>query len=317
MIVYIRITNDCNLHCSHCFNKNKNTKINYEQLKTFLKEINTTYSNNYFILHGGEPMLLDINLISKIMSDFPDNNWQISTNLCYKLTQDKINIFKRSKKITTSFDIGIRFKNIKNLILWYKNVKKISSIDEINLKLNICLSKSIIKHNPLDILKFLDKLHINSVDFFQIIQTSEMNSAMIPNNHVIDQWMCDLYKANKKFPKIQCSNINQVKNKILQKNAQYFCSNCCKSTITINPDGTIINCPGDNYFDTIGTIYDPINMIINNIDKKIKIKEKCFFCDHYKECQGWCRNITWNDYTCAFPERLFKEIKKDYVSTFI
>lgn len=315
MNIFIRVTNKCNLHCKHCFNNEDNTNCNFVDIKNFLEKINKENKDNLFIIHGGEPMLSSIDDIGNLISSFNKNKWQISTNICYKITQDIINIFEKVSYIRISFDVGIRFRNIKNILLWYKNIKFLSKNFNKKIYLNICLSKQLIKHTPEQILHMINKLNINNVQFFQIVKTNK-NESIIPTNKETDLWLCKLYDCIKYFPKINCENFCYIKNKILNKPDSYYCLNCCHNSLTINTNGTIINCPGNN--DIIGTIKDDPKIIINKIKNiKYKAPNKCLTCRHYNKCKGWCRNLQYDKTSCPYPINLSNKIEKDYDFTFI
>ena len=82
-------------------------------------------------LHGGEPMLYDIDKINSLLDRFPENvKTSITTNLVYILTKEKIALFKRMLPyddvpfIMTSWDAGIRFVG-KQENVWKKNILKL------------------------------------------------------------------------------------------------------------------------------------------------------------------------------------------------
>ena len=122
MYVYIRLTESCNLTCNHCFNNIRtNRVIDFIKLRDILKKLDN--KNNTFIIHGGEPLLVNTRDIINLVKDFPNNRWQITTNLVYDLTEDILELFKLVDEIRISFDIKIRFGNFKNLSKWIKNIK--------------------------------------------------------------------------------------------------------------------------------------------------------------------------------------------------
>lgn len=318
MNICIRVTEKCNLNCDHCFYKQKNSKdkcdLNYKDICLFLNKINSKEKNNKFFIHGGEPMLSDLKILKEMISMFPNNEWQISTNLCYKLTREKIEVFEKAKNIIISFDVGIRFKNIKNLLLWYKNIKILSKNNNIKIGLNICFSKQLLKHDPIQILFFLDKLNINFIQFWQIIPINNTHESknIIANNSQVDEWLYNFFLKIQKFKNIKCSNISAVEEGIFNIFNSYYCKNCCNNSLTVNTDGTIINCSSDSINNIIGTIYDDAEYIIENIkNKKYHINKKCLYCKYYDQCGGWCRNIPW-DNNCPYPIKLSEGIKNVY-----
>lgn len=313
MNIYIKPAELCNLRCLHCYNAkeiiNKKT-LDLNQVRSFLSKIEDNL-NNYYIIHGGEPLLLHIDYLKELRDIKPNSKWRITTNLTLDLDKDKIDFLNSLDEIRTSFDIKIRFNNIKNLLTWKKNLNK---LDRSKVSLIICLTPYILKHNPEDILKLLNQLKINKVYFERICITG---AAIYNQNCVcaytdIDNWLCNLYHVYKnKYKHLQIMEFYNIEAGINQDLNNYRGSCCCKKAITINSDGTIGECPNNANYDIIGTIYNEPEEAFNKKCMGCKINPKCLSCDYFKYCRGGCEQQLWQDNICPYPKKLFNLIRND------
>lgn len=317
MNIYIKVTESCNLQCKHCYNPYLNCEIDYDSVKFFLSKINNIVKHNYFILHGGEPLMANQDKIIDLINSFPNNKWRISTNLCYEMTSKRLQILSKMSEIRVSFDVGIRFNNIKNLLQWKKNVTYLSKKLKYPLFFNICLTKQLLQHKPLHILKMLDsfKVKIFSLERITLSGNAINNKDIIPTYEEIDNWLCELYKDLKYFPDIKCLSIESIKMGIYHHFEHCYGKQCCCQTLTINSNGTIGNCPNDARINIIGNLNDDPNFILMKIwNKKHIIKQKCLKCDHYDKCRGWCEQMDWQGDICPYPFKLSELIKNEYSS---
>lgn len=142
MEILIKTTNACNLSCTHCLDAaNKNGKaISYpfELLETWLPK----HANVAFF--GGEPLLGDLDAMYQLTKKRQDCFWRITTNLVKPLTVLDIAVLRQMDIITTSFDIGVRFGSIKQLLTWMRNVKRIHKYTAATRRLNICMTKELL-----------------------------------------------------------------------------------------------------------------------------------------------------------------------------
>ena len=131
LIIYLKLTNRCQLRCQHCYNavSKFNDDLSVNTLKQAVSFINNkTLTNNVtLILHGGEPLYDGIQK-SQFVIDNVDKkvNLYITTNLMYNIDEKTLNFFKQFKLISTSWDYKIRFRTKQQLKLWENNVRKLT-----------------------------------------------------------------------------------------------------------------------------------------------------------------------------------------------
>jgi len=299
MYVYIRLTEKCNLNCEHCFNNIRTNKIiDFDKLKVVLTNLNKRFNNNIFIIHGGEPLLVNTKDIIKLINDFPNNKWQITTNLIYDLTDDMISLFKLINILRISFDIKIRFNNFRNLHTWVKNIKILKQ-NNIDINLNLCLTKYLINHSISSFINFINRLDTKTyrLEILRYHGNVNCKSQFVINNNQIDDWIFDLYKYDKTDNR--CINIQEIKHCINSKNSFY--KTCCNNTLTINSDLSIGNCPA--YTSNNSKLL--LDEILHN---HRKIRNECLICDYYQYCRGWCNKMNWTNNICPFPKKLANEI---------
>ena len=311
MNIYIKTTEQCNLHCLHCYTPAVNKQIDFDRLDYFLSTINTN-ENDFFILHGGEPLMGDIKKTISLVKKYNNVNWRITTNLTCELTEEKIDLLKRMKQVRTSFDIKIRFKNIKNLLRWIRNIKKLSSMN-IDLWLNICLSDYVLQKDPIKICDLCKKLKIKTLSFERITRSGRGEFAnFIPSYSKIDDWLCSFFYEYKNYMQyFRCAEFDNIVAGIVQNNKVYRGAECCKNTITINADGTIGECPDSANNKILGTYNNDIYSILNK-KESCKIKNTCLACNLFTLCHGSCKAY-WGLNECPYPKKLSKVIKNEYI----
>lgn len=314
MNVYIKVTERCNLCCEHCYNPPKAQEISYPKVKSFLTLLKNTIRPSFFILHGGEPLMGDLKQIQDLINSFPEESWRISTNLCYELTPERLEILKCMKQIRISFDIGIRFHTIKNLLIWYRNVKTIKQMYPDTLFLNVCLTKDLLRHNPVQLLHIMHKLKISQLGLERITLKGNAikHQTMIPYYQEVDIWLCKLYHALEQYPEIKCMDIDGIKLGILKEFQHCYGKECCCQTMTINADGSIGNCPNDAREYMIGSLDSDVKDILAAIwTKKHPVKNQCLMCSYWEQCRGFCNQMDWQGKECPYPKLLAKEIYKN------
>lgn len=318
MNIYIKTTEQCNLRCLHCYNPYIAQEIDYNALTEFLTKVQNTQSNNYFILHGGEPMMATPERILDLVQEFSSALWRISTNLCYPLTDIRLEILRRMEEIRISFDVKIRFGSIKNLLLWKRNVQYLSKTIHTPLFLNVCLTNDLLKHKPKHLLKMMHHLGITRLALERITLKgrAQDHKNIVPSYQEVDLWLCDLYHALKDFPDIQCLDIDTIRSSIAGIFGSSYGPQCCCKAITINADGTIGNCPNDAHENIIGNLLcEPNDIFAKICCQKHITKKQCLICDEFKYCHGYCPQMEWQGNICPYPKLLLKEILKDEYSS--
>ena len=313
MNVYIKVTETCNLACDHCYNPYLAKEVDYSSVQSFLQRLQDILPTNYFILHGGEPMLASMQNILFLIQKFPKAIWRISTNLCYPLTQERILVLDKMQEIRVSFDVKIRYKTIRNLLLWKRNIITLSKRNA-PLFLNICLTKYLLKHHPRQLLKMMRRFNIKQFSLERITQKGNALAHMdiIPSYIDVNRWLCLLYTELKQYPEIQCIDIESIRSSIANDRHSCYGKECCCQALTINADGTIGNCPNNARENIIGNTESDVKDILKAIvSKKHMPRRACLTCEYYKYCRGFCEQMEWQDTICPYPKQLTDIILRD------
>lgn len=313
MIVYIKTTERCNFYCMHCYNPFVKQDLDFEQTKDFLKQIIAIDTSPIFVLHGGEPLVGNTSEILKLIHTFPDAYWRISTNLGYELTEERKQILLCMNEVRVSFDVGIRFQTLQNLLRWINNMKWLTN--KRTIFCNICLSKNLLRHEPIKLLKMLDRFNIKDYAFERItlVGNAKLHQEIIPSYKDIDVWLCKIYELEKtNSVSCRCKDILNIKLGMQGHHEQCYGKQCCMNTMTINADGTIGNCPNDARENPVAKIEDGAKEAIKKIHQKKHIpKQICFLCKYFFCCRGGCEQLEWQGDICPYPKQLAEIVWRD------
>ena len=109
----IVVTENCNLGCSYCYMKNRNTILSRETFMDFYRSLpsDNTYQIDFF---GGEPLLNwdMVEFITETISDDPRFLPSTMPSNGLLLTQDKVNYIKRNNIIYSWSCDGLWEENI-------------------------------------------------------------------------------------------------------------------------------------------------------------------------------------------------------------
>lgn len=327
MIFNINMTERCNLNCTHCFALKRNLDMSDEitdlTLNYLANVINTHINEDHSVIFlGGEIGLLNPNIIISFMEKLNELikvkvNYEISTNLVYKITSEHLSLFKKFKEITVSYDPNIRFKTQQQKKLWKENVKLLKK-EGVLINCVISVTKDIVKIDPKIFFENMLTLNCNSYDLMTIAPSVSNNNTwniVKAINRDEDEWLYGVYLLYKLY---QSSNSDFIIyffkgiEDLIIKGEEYedFCRNCQTSRLTFGPDGLISQCP----FTQSKPFYDlKTNTYINNnyqywIDKEKKINEKCNTCNLFEYCKGDCCLHLWDETGCACPKKIFNYI---------
>ena len=309
MEILIKTTNACNLHCKHCLdikNKNNNNLLySYKILKDWLPK------NSNVSFFGGEPLLGDIKEMYSLTKKRKDCHWRITSNLIKNFSELDIKLLKNMNIITTSFDLKIRFENIKNLLLWIKNIKFLKQNTNAILRLNICLTNEILNKKNIEkkILKLISYLKFDEIFFIKVTNNNEGSKKYQPNIKKQEEFMDKFYTISKDKI-INCCAENIFYTQYENKNSEF--PSCSISTLTIHPSGNITTCPQlsekENYF---------ANIKINSFEKSIKKRKLCtahplcYSCEYFNICEKSCWKEDWSN-GCPYYKEFANKIRKDF-----
>lgn len=317
LTVYVKTTETCNLNCEHCFTSGINgKKIYFNPVKT-AKWVNQLEADSVWCeFHGGEPMLAPVSSLRKFV-ELTDCMYGITTNLVYKLTDEKLQFFDDvlDKTIGTSWDPTIRFANEKQRTLWENNVKLLVS-KGYWIKCFVSLSMDVVNSNPKDIIDYLAGLGIQEVDFERITMDGNAKGKMWPSNKQLDDWFMRYH---------QVCDRDQIRHTIMENiyvkyeknfpSAGTWCRDCEQKLFTINADGSIAGCPNTAPEDAYGHIDQTASEVISCggrcdvIVKELNRNPLCFTCPVFDVCGSDCHQLEWEGDVCPSPKSLMMHLK--------
>ena len=328
-VIYLKTTESCNLSCKHCFTEGNIPKRYYwntEAIINWIDRLLCFCPNDYihFELHGGEPMLAPMSSLQSVYSHIRGkNNNKLSigmtSNLVYKLNQEKIDFITSLDGFGTSWDPDIRFSNDNQLRLWIDNVKYLNT--KRFMTLFISVSKGLITFDTDELLLFIKDLGFQRVHFERITSdgNAKKNLDLFPNNQEIDQWYLRLHDSVERLQARQWYYITSLED-VYSKFEKFqfcngtFCRDCQEKLFTINANGTIAGCPNSAPTEHYGHISQSIESLLQSskrIDSIIKEKERnplCYTCPVFKYCGSDCHKLSWDGDICPAPKSLMYKL---------
>lgn len=281
----IQISDSCNLHCKHCCMKNAITnknEVNFENIKNYLREQPFVKEVH---LAGGEPLLNNSLDIINLINEFPDIHWKMTSNLCFPLTKERIEVIKKVYSIQTSFDVNIRFGNIKNLLMWYRNCKYILKNIRKDLEVFTIITKYLIKKDPFKLMNF----YVSKMGFKGYKYVILMNAGSYNDNKDIGVTKEEYVEFMNRVLDTKDVVHNNTIILLLEKNMTncFFGSECQPLDIY-----------GREQFCGIKEKSNGCN----------RVAEECLTCKYYSNCGGRCVLVP-----CMYDDNLYKRIKNESI----
>lgn len=329
--VYVKTTETCNLNCFHCFTSGINgAKIYFDPVATakWVNQLNDGTNQCHFEYHGGEPMLAKTEDLFKFYFDVFDTwgdraSFGITTNLTYKLTEDKIDFLDHVMshgRIGTSWDPTIRFGNEKQRKLWEDNVKLLAS-KGFTLKVFVSVSKDVCEMSPRDIADYMIGLGIKEISWERITGNGNAlihGDKLYPTNTQLQDFFMRIHRENydlrEEFDDAFMETVyNKFEKGLLHQGT--FCRDCEQKLFTINADGTIAGCPNSAPTDHYGHISQSVTEVINSNGRQATIADelfnrdpRCYKCPVFAYCHSDCHQLEWQDNVCPAPKLLMMEL---------
>lgn len=340
LMVYLKTTDTCQLHCDHCFTNGKNGKkgwFNVPKVINFFERLHAyhpQYDSGNISFHGGEPMLAPTEMMFEVWNGvkdlWPNIFWSVQTNLTFPLTDSKMDVLETicEKSWGTSWDKGIRWPDINKELLWEHNVKRcIEAGHEITVM--VCLTDNVLDMEPIDIINKMAALGIQHVNFERLTPNGNAvsNENLFGGNKKLDKWLYKMWQQSvehKTYEYIDNMFFDSILTSLVYKtHAGCRCRECEQKILTLNADGTIGGCPNSAVENTFGTIYDDVEELMNsegrmcNIQSEVVRHPVCYGCEVYDICNGDCHQLAWEGPVCAAPKTLMTELKRqDDVNTY-
>ena len=322
--VYVKTTETCNLDCSHCFTSgSKGAKIYFDPVKTanWLNQLDR--HSIFYEFHGGEPMLASVARMMKFveLTDGPNVEYGTTTNLVYKLTDEKLKFFDEvlGKRIGTSWDPNIRFTNEKQKQLWEDNVRLLIARGY-TIKVFVSLSKAVINMNPGEICDYMEDLGIQEIDFERITMDGNAKGKMWPSNIELDNWFVRYHDAIKSRDGIHHVIMENIYAKFEGNDPSRgtWCRDCEQKLLTINANGSIAGCPNTAPRNAYGHIDTPAAEVMKStgrcdvIMKELNRNPACYECPVFDVCGSDCHQLEWEGDICPSPKTLMMQLKNEY-----
>lgn len=275
-ILYLRVTENCNLSCPFCFVKKNTSVIDIDKC---IETIDTIKPNR-IIFHGGEPLLYP-KLIRELIDTFPNIKHSITTNLATNLSDQSIDVLHRCD-VSTSYSID-RFSDINEFNKFLANVNTVGGLGR-QLTVLVTLSDRQINQPAEQLCQLLNTLPATYISFERLYFTEQ---------HTVD-YLDDFYHRTDLYLS-QCfryirPQANTVRLKFIDSiklNKPVFPTACSDNVRTLTTDGTLFSCPSIQ-------------------DRQIgKRRRQCISCNLYKYCQGDCQAFRA---TCCFPKQTFRAV---------
>ena len=276
-VLYLKITNRCNMNCPFCYEKKGNDIISMEKIE----EIYNKFFPDKIILHGGEPLLY-VDKCLEIINKFPNSNYAITSNLTIPLN-DKIWKVLDICELSTSYSID-RFSNNNSFEQFLKNVKEISKKKKINLL--VTLTRDQLKQDPNELYKVLKNIPCDKITLERLYEEEYDKNLAIQTDEYLKK-LVDIIPENQNV-------ILQNIYKSINTHAPLFANNCKDNVITINADNSIQICP---------------NCSNDKITKKRN--KECLECDLFEYCRRDCLSYRNG---CMFPKETFKYVQNKEVN---
>lgn len=333
ILIYLKTTETCNLNCKHCFTNGTNgAKIYWDHLKVanWLHRLENEYPIKHVHLefHGGEPFLADVSTMQHLYDNckdlWPSMSWGITTNLVFKLDQEKLDFIQGplNNRIATSWDPDIRFANPKQYDLWRKNVQILHDLG-VEVKLFISVTKGTIAMEPIDLLEWVRDLGVKELSLERLTGNGNalLHPEIFPTNEEQDKWFLKMHHQSKEAGAREWFENGFLETVYAKFETGFtrggtFCRDCEEKLFTINADGTVSGCPNSAPEHQFGTIDQELSALLmsekrlENIACERNMDPRCYECPVFHRCGGDCHQLEWQGAVCGAPKSLMLELER-------
>ncbi len=319
----INLTRFCHMNCRHCYIQ-KEVRQNKEYMKTNDLDILLNNISEYIFKHryilkkvnvrvtGGEILTIPFEILEyiinklydfKLNEDFKHIYFDIkaTTSLLKELTEEHIQLFKKTRAVFTSLDLDVKRFNTNGFNLFEKNIKLLQN-EGIDIIPNITVGKNIL--NKIDeLIEILIRNNIKDVHLSYFVPHNEATLVLLPKFIETSNFMINFHKKIlEKNLDILVSPIDPMKMRI--KNNTFNDSFICEknNSFNINTDGSVYLCAAEgglkdekNKNNVINIFKDKLtdtdNIVFYKKDKIDAIKPlyNCLKCEYINNCLSACR----------------------------
>ena len=320
----VKLTNDCNLNCPYCYHFKHNGDKRELHMKmdtieqTIRQLINHNKHNAHFIWHGGEPMLLGLDVFRQIVQlqkkyCKPDMNISNAIQTNGTLLTDEWIIFF----VENDFHVGISVDGYKELHMKSRAVhesafnlilEKIKKLNQAAARFGVLtvIGKNTLGHAD-ELLQFFIESGINDIGF---LPSTVVNDGEIDHNCTLTaeeygQFLIDFFDVwvNSGKTGMSIREFDEYfRSKLKVRHRLCINSNECDRYYTVTPDGKIYLCDcfpleAESY---VGSIFDPVDAVLSNNATIDSFREHfksppsaCKACSFKKICNGGCKYYRW------------------------
>lgn len=317
-VLYLILTNNCNLRCSYCFlennancpsiRNNMSENIAICALKKYEIHLkNHNISEGTLLLYGGEP-LLNRKILKVIVEFCNKSKIKFNINLITNgtlLSDELIQYLKiNNVKISISIDGP---KEVTNKNRKYRNsqigvyddvIKTINKLQKnrVDFGLSLVITDYFLEHQN-EILEWILKNHRGPI-FYNLFHFDKYNSGMLDFSHRSANFIIDSYNFFSNNDNIYDTRIQRQINSYV--NNDFVFSDCAAiglKQLTVLPDGNICVCHGDssNKEKYIGNVFNLDFDKLIDVDQFEFWKNKstlyninCLNCEALFICGGGC-----------------------------
>ncbi|MBT4838149.1 MAG: radical SAM protein [Methylococcales bacterium] len=343
-LVYVRLTEACNLHCEHCFIPATPKQMSINDFKKIPQIVQSFASPNDNVLlqwHGGEPTIFGIkrliDAIETIQSSNVPIHWKhgIQTNLI-NYNADWGDLFSTyfNRQIGVSWDPDIRFLNSKKSdVVAYENKfqHNLKSLIADGVEPTLVMTGTRVffekfKH-PFKLFEWLVDHDIKLAHIERLTKTGHaINNwhKLGVDNAEYSRYMSRLYRGYIQWNQNNTDNqvslspfdglqrsVSVLKNGI-HKQAGYGCwsGGCDNRFHTIDATGYQLGCTALTSNDDSSAPW----VQLNYNELRVQRKAPCQHCEFQKICSTGCFATSYEDASgeCSGAKNLFKTIEQNY-----
>lgn len=341
IVLYIKPTDRCNIRCLHCFipdsRKGQIAVLQLDHIKTIASKLSAIEAPEIRVVwHGGEPTLAGIDFFrgskEALETSFNGKNARLSHSLqsnIIGLDESWVPLIHDmfSGRIGTSFDPEIRllhgsYEKFKKK--WFSNLEMLRK-GKVYLSVNITITKPVVEKGVEYLFSLFDEIGVREyhLERFTPRGVGKVNSDLL---YLADREfygflteVAERYLKGKYMKEIDyyLSPINSFYLNIPEETgSSCWGGKCMETALTINPDGSVSNCPDlavESKDHSFGNIFkDNIEDILYSF-RRIRLigKQRGFVCDcpHLNICNGGCP-LHFHGGDKVFCRSFFTEFRK-------
>ena len=281
----------CNLNCDHCSISKflDNRKVNYDN-------IILPYSTECFRIGGGEPLLNNLDGLKRFICKYPKVEFRITTNLIYPLTEQRLYILRKIQHPMTSFDIGgIRFKNVKDISLWYHNAKRLIREKPHSAGVFVCIHKKFDENKTERLVKLFAKMGFADCVFIPVINYGNAaKNDLAPNKEKVIKVLDILLSIKDKY------KINHETFMLLKYKSYSGCYYDPVKPLSLMRRIVCLAADKKGRFNIKRCLFEN-----NNVCTRFGCALECATCENYMDCGGRCLYSK-----CYYNKDIMERIKK-------